>query len=99
MIEYCEVIKIFVLITILVLHLMCYCKSLRFSVCFFLLSFGNPVKECCRRCLETVFCLNTFIVGFTLFFLFDFSFFRESPACALTFVVYENVIHFLLPNR
>ena len=64
-----------------------------------LLSFGNPVKERCRRCSETVFCLNTFIVGFTLFFLFDFSFFRESPACALTFVVHENVIHFLLPNR
>ena len=40
--------------------------------------------------LETVFCLNTFIVGFTLFFLFDFSFFRELPACALTFVVYEK---------
>ena len=35
MIEYCEVIKILVLITILVLHLMCYCKYLRFSVCFF----------------------------------------------------------------
>ena len=82
MIEYCEVIKILVLITILVRHLMCYCKYLRFSVCFFFwLSFGNP------------------IVGFTLFFLFDFSFFIESPACALTFVVYENVIHFLLPNR
>ena len=98
MIEYCEVIKILVLITILVLHLMCYCKF--FAVfCFFFLSFGNPVKERCRRCSETVFCLKTFIVGFTLFFLFDFSFFRESPACAPTFVVYENVIHFLLPNR
>ncbi|CAH3159108.1 unnamed protein product [Pocillopora meandrina] len=24
---------------------------------------------------------------------------RVTPACALTFVVYENVIHFLLPNR
>ena len=28
-----------------------------------------------------------------------FYFFRVSPACALTFVVCENVIHFLLPNR
>ena len=72
MIEYCEVIKILVLITILVLHLMCYCKFLRFF--FFLLSFGNPVKERCRGCSETVFCLNTFIVGFTLFCLFDFIF-------------------------
>ncbi|CAH3141698.1 unnamed protein product, partial [Pocillopora meandrina] len=24
---------------------------------------------------------------------------RITPACALAFVVYENVIHFLLPNR
>lgn len=24
---------------------------------------------------------------------------RVTPACALTFVVYENVIHFLMPNR
>ncbi|CAH3164139.1 unnamed protein product, partial [Pocillopora meandrina] len=24
---------------------------------------------------------------------------RVTPACALTFVVYENVIHFLLPDR
>ena len=28
--------------------------------------------------LETVFCLNTFIVRFTLFFLFDFCFFLEN---------------------
>ena len=41
---------------------------------FFLLSFGNPVKKRCRGCSETVFCLNTFIVGFTLFCLFDFIF-------------------------
>ena len=41
---------------------------------FFLLSFGNPVKERCRGCSETVFCLNTFIIGFTLFCLFDFIF-------------------------
>ena len=26
-----------------------------------------------------------------------FCFYRVTPACALTFVVYENVIHFLMP--
>ncbi|CAH3025410.1 unnamed protein product [Porites evermanni] len=27
-----------------------------------------------------------------------FCFYRVTPACALTFVVYENVIHFLMPS-
>ena len=36
----------------------------------------------------------------TLFWLslFVFIFCRVTPACALTFVVYENVIHFLMPS-
>lgn len=49
---------------------------MRSSVFFFFFgqSFGNPVKERCRKYSETVFSLSTFIVGFTLFYLFDFIF-------------------------
>ena len=63
------------------LHYLCsiWCVSVSFCVFLFLLfffwqSFGNPIKERCRKYSETVFSLSTFIVGFTLFYLFDFIF-------------------------
>ena len=69
--------------------------------CFFS-KFGNLTEERCRRNLETVISMTTFIVNFTvccLFYCCFFFVFRKTPACALIFVVYEKVIHFLLPNR
>ena len=50
---------------------------LRFSI--FFPNFGNLTKECCRRYLETVISVNTFIVGFTVFCLLDFFIFRVTP--------------------
>ena len=78
-----------------------------FFVCLFLFlffpNFGNPAKERYRRYSETAISVNTFIVGLNVFgffiYLFLIVFFRVTPECALTFLVYENVFHFLLPNR
>ena len=77
-----------------VLHLICYCKFLRFLS--FFSNFGNPAKKRYRRYPEIAISVNTFIVGFTVFFfvwLFVCFFFRVTPACALTFGVY--IIYFL----
>ena len=44
-------------------------KFLRFSISFFFFSnFGNQAKERSRRYPETAISVNTFIVGFTVFF-------------------------------
>ena len=79
-----------------------WCVSISFCG-FFFPSFGDPAKERCRRYPETVISVITFIVGFTVFCLFDFVLFcfvfKVTPACALTYAVYKNVILFLLPNK
>ena len=77
-----------------VLHLMCQCKLFRFSDFFFFES-RNPAKERYGRYPETAISVNTFIIGFIVFFhlIVCLFVFRVTPACALTFMV--CVIHFL----
>ena len=63
------------------------------------------MEERCRRNPETLISVTMFIVNFTVCFCLIFVvvvvvfFFRVTPACALTFVVYENAIPSLLPNK
>ena len=62
------------------------------------------MEERYRRNPETVISVTMFIVNFTVCFCLIFVvavvvFFRVTPACALTFVVYENAIPSLLPNK
>ena len=75
-----------------------FCGFLFFFCFFFFPNFENSAKGRYRRYPKTVISVNTFIVGFTVFFrlIVCLFFFRVTPACALTFVVYENVIPFLL---
>ena len=79
MIEYCEVIKILVLITIIVLHLMRYCKFLRFSVCFFFFCWVSGIQL--RSVVEDVRNLILFEhvhCSFYFIFLVWFLFFLEN---------------------
>ena len=61
------------------------------------------MEERCRRNPETLISVTMFIVNFTvclcLIVVVVVVFFRVTPACALTFVVYENAILSLLPNK
>ena len=52
------------------------CVSVSFSgflFFFFFSNFGNPAKKRCRRNPETVIYVNTFIVDFTVYCVFDCS--------------------------
>ena len=62
------------------------------------------MEERCRRNPETLISVTMFIVNFTvclclIFVVVVVVFLRVTPACALTFVVYENAILSLLPNK
>ena len=76
MFEYYEIIKILILITSFCApsDVLVYVFAVFPVFFFFFPSFGNPAKERCGRYSETITSANTFIVGFTVFCLFEFFF-------------------------